>query len=86
MGDYSNTPFKFYGLYVKLKRKGAVSMKFDVSEIMEKNGEVYFKHYTRYKDFPETEGRHSDLCVVCGFNAYPECREWCPHQGYGINE
>jgi hypothetical protein len=58
-------------------------MRIDVSEIMEdENGAVYFKHYTKEEEFPDSEGRHCDLCVVCGFKAYPECRDWCVHAGY----
>ena len=26
----------------------------------------------------ENMNRHSILCARCGFNGYPECREWCP--------
>lgn len=42
--------------------------------------------YEKTEEFPESEGRHSDLCVVCGFPSYPECRDWCPQQGYNIGK
>lgn len=55
-------------------------MKFKVSEFVEDKNGGHFIHYTREEEFPETEGRHRDLCVVCGFPSYPECREWCPNE------
>lgn len=57
-------------------------MEIKVSEIIEDKTGVRFKHYVRQQEFPETEGRHCDLCVVCGFPAYPQCRDWCAHHGY----
>lgn len=52
------------------------------SEFVETADGGYFKHYTREEEFPDEEGRHSDLCVYCGFPSYPDCREWCQHRGY----
>ncbi|MEY8515372.1 hypothetical protein AALC25_00320 [Lachnospiraceae bacterium 29-84] len=46
------------------------------------NGEGYFIEETREVDFHKSKGRHDELCVVCGFSTYPECREWCPQKGY----
>ncbi len=43
-----------------------------------KNGkEGYFKEHYENQEYPETEGRHCDLCVACGWSTYPECRSWC---------
>lgn len=50
------------------------------SEFIETEDGGYFKHTTREEAFPD-DGRHSDLCVVCGFSTYPECRNWCQHGG-----
>lgn len=52
-------------------------MKIEVSEIVEDKNGCHFIHYTREEEFPESEGRHSDLCVVCGFPTYPECMKYC---------
>lgn len=58
-----------------------MEIEFKVSEIIETKDGVHFKHYTEKKEYPD-DGRHSELCVVCGFPSYPECREWCSHEGY----
>lgn len=50
--------------------------------VEEKDGPGYFIEKTREVEFPDSEGRHDDLCVVCGFSTYPKCREWCPQKGY----
>ena len=55
-------------------------MIFNVSEFVEDENGGHFIHYTREKDFPESEERHCDLCVVCGFPTYPECRKYCPNE------
>lgn len=59
-------------------------MKVTVTEFIEgKDGEEgYFIDHIEEREYPKSEGRHSDLCVVCGFPSYPKCREWCPHRGY----
>lgn len=31
------------------------------------------------EEYPD-DGRHSDLCTVCGFPTYPECRKICPNE------
>lgn len=54
-------------------------IEFQVSEIIEDKNGVRFKHYTDKKEYPD-DGRHNDLCIVCGFPAYPECREWCQNE------
>jgi hypothetical protein len=54
-------------------------IEFDVSEIVETKNGVYFKHYKDKKEYPD-DGRHSDLCIVCGFPDYPKCREWCRNE------
>ncbi len=54
------------------------------SEFIETDDGGYFKHTTRKEEFPD-DGRHSDLCVVCGFSTYPECRSWCQHGGCDEN-
>ena len=59
-----------------------MALKFYVSRIVEDKSGVHFVHYTRFEDFPNSEGRHCNLCVVCGFPTYPECRNWCMHCGY----
>ena len=28
------------------------------------------------EEYPD-DGRHSDLCLICGSEIYPDCREWC---------
>lgn len=55
------------------------TIEFAVSEIMESSDGVYFKHYKDKKEYPD-DGRHSDLCTVCGFPSYPECRAWCQNE------
>ncbi len=56
-------------------------IKFDVYELPD-NKDDEFKHHVEYREYPEEEKRHCNLCVVCGFPSYPKCREWCPHQGF----
>ena len=34
---------------------------------------------SRDEEYPD-DGRHSDLCAVCGFPTYPECRKICPNE------
>lgn len=34
---------------------------------------------SRDEEYPD-DGRHSDLCTVCGFPTYPECRKSCPNE------
>ena len=40
----------------------------------------YFKRSTREEEFPNEEDRDDDLCIVCGFKPYPECKEWCQNE------
>lgn len=37
---------------------------------------------------PEKEHMHSWICQSCpyGDRGYPECREWCPSEGYAAVE
>ena len=53
-------------------------MKITVSEFDEKT--KTFKHYEREEDFSETADRHDNLCIVCGFSAYPECIKVCHNE------
>lgn len=46
------------------------------------NGGRRVVEYVKEIDFQNSEGRHDDLCIVCGITPYPECREWCPIRGY----
>lgn len=55
----------------------------EVIEFPDKKGDD-FKRYKVKREYPEEGKRHSDLCVVCGFPTYPECREWCKQQGYNV--
>lgn len=57
------------------------TIEFQVSEIMENDDGINFKHYTEKKEYPD-DGRHCDLCIVCGFPAYPECRNWCQNEKF----
>lgn len=59
-------------------------MKIQVTEIIEKDGEVRFETHEEERDYSATEGRHDPLCVVCGMEDYPKCREWCPTCGYKV--
>ncbi len=56
-------------------------MKITCHEFVESKDGGYFIEYECEEEFPETEGRHKPLCVVCGFPTYPECRKWCQHEG-----
>lgn len=51
-----------------------------LSEYIEDGNGGHFVDHVYDEEFPESEGRHDDLCVVCGFPDYPECREWCPNE------
>ena len=51
-----------------------------------RNKKGYFKETEYEKEFPESEGRHSDLCVVCGWSTYPECRSWCHNEKLWLKE
>ncbi|MDR1753994.1 MAG: hypothetical protein LBR74_03695 [Eubacterium sp.] len=55
-------------------------MRIKVCEPVKKNGKWELIEYEKEEEFPNSEGRHSDLCVVCGFPTYPECREWCRNE------
>lgn len=57
-----------------------------IDPIKQKDGTWDLVEYTEEREFPESEGRHSNLCVVCAFPSYPECREWCPHQGFNSDK
>lgn len=61
-------------------------MKITYSEFVESKDGGYFVDHVMEREFPESEGRHSDLCVVCGFPTYPECRNWCKQQGYSTDK
>lgn len=41
---------------------------------------VYFKVTKRTEDYSDNQVRHSDLCTICGFPSYPECRNWCQNE------
>lgn len=56
-----------------------------VEFVKDKNGGHFVEH-TREEFFPEEGKRHKDLCVVCGFPDYPECRKWCQHEGDKIKK
>ncbi len=58
-------------------------MKVDVIEYIEDDG-GRFTHRTEERTYPNSEGRHSDLCIACGFPTYPECRNFCKQQGYTL--
>ncbi len=45
-----------------------------------KHGSGYFKEHYENQEYPETEGRHRDLCIACGWSTYPKCRSWCPNE------
>ncbi|MCI9004409.1 MAG: hypothetical protein HFH39_04045 [Lachnospiraceae bacterium] len=53
----------------------------ETSEFVETKDGGYFEHHTREEEFPDSEKRHKDLCVVCGFPSYPECRRFCASEG-----
>lgn len=55
-------------------------MEIKVSEFVETSDGGYFKHYTRYEDFPDTADRHCNLCIACGFPGYPKCVPECQPQ------
>lgn len=54
-------------------------MEIKVSEFVETKDGGYFKHYTEHREFPDSEGRHCNICIFCGFPSYPKCMEWCPN-------
>ena len=49
-------------------------MRIEGAEPVKINGKWELKRYVRYEDFPESEGRHRELCVVCGWKTCPNER------------
>lgn len=35
------------------------------------------RHRTEEREVPYTEGREDEICCVCGFSEYPECKSFC---------
>jgi len=56
-----------------------MKIKHSVIEIIETKNSVRFERHEEEREYPD-EGRHDDLCVVCGFSTYPACREWCRNE------
>lgn len=51
-------------------------MMLEVVELPDKpNGKL--KIYTEECDVPYTEGRDDEICCICGFPDYPECKSFC---------
>ncbi len=38
------------------------------------------KRGKRIETFTDEQVRHCDLCTMCGFPGYPECRDWCQNE------
>lgn len=45
-----------------------------------KDGTWDTRRYSYDKSFTDEQVRHCDLCTMCGFPTYPECRDWCPNE------
>ncbi len=59
-----------------MDKKPTKRMTVDVIEFPDKpNGKI--KKYTEERDVPYTEGRDNEICCICGFPEYPECKSFC---------
>ena len=49
-----------------------------------KNGKKYLSKHIEEREYPdsEMEKRHSEFCIFCGKNSYPDCRHICRVEGY----
>jgi hypothetical protein len=45
-----------------------------------------FKHRWEERDIPYTEGRSEEICSICGFPEYAECKSFCNNFGTRINK
>lgn len=61
-------------------RNGRVIMKIRCSEFVDDDNGGHFIHTMREQDVTEFADRPNDLCKLCGFPTYPECREWCSNE------
>ncbi|MCM1525237.1 MAG: hypothetical protein NC120_12360 [Ruminococcus sp.] len=41
------------------------------------NGKWELMEYEFDEEYPDEKVRDCDMCTVCGFNGYPECKEDC---------
>lgn len=59
-----------------MSEKSTKRMTVEVIELPDSpNGKI--KKYTEERDVPYTEGRDDEICCICGFPEYPECKSFC---------
>ena len=54
-----------------------MDIEIDTYEFVKDQNGGRFKRGKEVKHFTESEVRHKDICTLCGFSTYPECRKWC---------
>lgn len=62
-------------------------IKFHVYEPVQKSdGSWDIQERDMEKEYPDEAVRHNELCTVCGFPGYPECRDWCQNEKWRIEK
>lgn len=55
-----------------------MKIKIRVSDFVEdEDGGYSVKHYIEVREVPDDQIREDEICTICGFPDYPQCKKTC---------
>ncbi len=61
-----------------------VKYQMNVMEWVEDKDGGHFEEHMEEREYDNSDNRHCDLCIVCGFPEYPECTKWCQSEKWRL--
>lgn len=52
-------------------------LEIQVSDWVEDENGGHMEHYIEKKEIPDDQVREDEICTICGFPDYPNCKETC---------